>query len=68
MGVSVQAQQGHNSEYVQAIYEIGNAVYLRLVRPWLKPDLLFKMSAEGSKFRKSLVILHDFTRMVRIIE
>ena len=67
MGFSVKAQQGFNSEYVQAIYDISNTVLLRLVRPWLRPDLLFRLSREGITFHRSLVILHDFTRKVRTV-
>ncbi|XP_003741915.1 cytochrome P450 4c3 [Galendromus occidentalis] len=64
MGISVQAQQGFNSDYVQAIYDLGNSMYVRLARPWLKADFVFKMSKEGRKFQKSLVILHGFTRKI----
>nr|QST15030.1 CYP4C33-like protein 1 [Diaphanosoma celebensis] len=64
MGRHVDAQNQRDSDYVQAVYKMGDIVQLRQVRPWLQPDLLFQLTSYGAEQKRCLKILHDFTDKV----
>lgn len=64
MGTTVNAQQNPRSEYVEAIYILGDSFMRRQVWPhmWFTP--LFKLTEYGKKYYKALEVLHGFTRKV----
>ncbi|KFM58190.1 Cytochrome P450 4c3, partial [Stegodyphus mimosarum] len=64
MGVRINAQGGGCSEYVKAIYEIGETFLHRALRPWLWSDLIFNCHPSGRKFKANLQNVHGFTRKV----
>ncbi|CAL8105562.1 unnamed protein product [Orchesella dallaii] len=64
MGKRVSAQQKTDSEYVKAIYRISELVQYRQLRPWLHPELIWKLSSTGKETRECLKILHGFTDLV----
>ncbi|CAL1297495.1 unnamed protein product [Larinioides sclopetarius] len=64
MGVCINAQGDDNDDYVKAVHEIGNAFMYRVLRPWLYPDIIFKCTAFGQRFRTNLQKVQGFTRKV----
>nr|XP_015926218.2 cytochrome P450 4C1 [Parasteatoda tepidariorum] len=64
MGVRINVQSGGCKEYVQAIHEIGNIFLFRILRPWLYPNFIFKITPSGRKFFKNVDVIHRFTRKV----
>ncbi|XP_054724772.1 cytochrome P450 4c3-like [Uloborus diversus] len=64
MGVHIGAQGGSNSEYVQAIHNLGHLFNQRIVQPWLWTDFLFRLTRKGRGFAKDIKILHNFTQTV----
>ena len=61
MGVSSNAQDDGDSEYVTAVHKINRAVHKRQSRPWLHPSFLFNLSKYGVEHNKCLKVLHGFT-------
>nr|XP_015929387.2 cytochrome P450 4C1-like [Parasteatoda tepidariorum] len=64
MGVRINVQSGGCKEYVQAIHEIGDIFLFRILRPWLYPDFIFKITPSGRQFFKNVDVIHRFTRKV----
>uniref|UniRef100_A0A1B6MH87 Cytochrome P450 n=1 Tax=Graphocephala atropunctata TaxID=36148 RepID=A0A1B6MH87_9HEMI len=64
MGTSINAQEGTNSNYVSAVYEISELTMQRLLRPWYHPNFSFYLSSYGKRYKKCLEILHGFTHKV----
>ncbi|XP_055636215.1 cytochrome P450 4C1-like isoform X2 [Toxorhynchites rutilus septentrionalis] len=64
MGVNVNAQTDDDNEYVKAVYALSELFLERLVRPWLHPDMFFKLSQYGHDFDKALGVLHGYTKQV----
>lgn len=64
MGTQVNAQDETASEYVDAIYLISELIMRRLLRPWLHPSFIYKLTSDGRKFDECLKILHSYTRDV----
>eukprot|EP00090_Calanus_glacialis_P026770 TRINITY_DN42081_c0_g1_i1.p1 TRINITY_DN42081_c0_g1~~TRINITY_DN42081_c0_g1_i1.p1 ORF type:complete len:495 (+),score=97.38 TRINITY_DN42081_c0_g1_i1:91-1575(+) len=64
MGVSVNAQNDNDSEYVKAVYETSELVFRRMMSPWLHSDMVYHMTEAGIKWQKSLSILQGFTKKV----
>ncbi|XP_042869049.1 cytochrome P450 4c3-like [Penaeus japonicus] len=60
MGRVIGAQDDNESQYVKAVYRIGALVQLRQARPWLQPDILFKLSGYQKEHDACLKLLHDF--------
>lgn len=58
------AQTKADSDYVNAIYKASEQLFLRMIRPWLFPDIVFNMSRSGREHAACLKILHDFTKKV----
>ncbi|XP_042883728.1 cytochrome P450 4c3-like isoform X2 [Penaeus japonicus] len=61
MGCKIDAQDNSESKYVQAVYRIGALVQHRQARPWLQPDILFKLSGYQKEHDACLKLLHDFS-------
>jgi len=64
MGRHIDAQNKEESDYVHAIYKMGEIVQLRQLRPWLQPNWLFRLSSHSSEEKRCLDILHGFTDKV----
>ncbi|CAL4060717.1 unnamed protein product, partial [Meganyctiphanes norvegica] len=61
MGVSPNAQDHGDSEYVQAVYKLNSLIQKRQARPWLHPNILFYLLGYGAQHDKCLNVLHGFT-------
>ncbi|XP_068215979.1 cytochrome P450 4c3-like isoform X3 [Palaemon carinicauda] len=61
MGRSINAQGNSDSEYVRAVYRIGALIQQRQARPWLQPDILYKLSGYAKEFNACLKVLHDLS-------
>ncbi|XP_071538539.1 cytochrome P450 4C1 [Panulirus ornatus] len=61
MGCNINAQEDSELDYVQAVYRISKLIQQRMSRPWLHPDVLFKLFGYGAEHDACLKILHDFT-------
>ncbi|XP_058818787.1 cytochrome P450 4C1-like [Topomyia yanbarensis] len=64
MGVKVNAQTAGENEYAKAIYDISELFLQRIIRPWLYPNFMFKLSKYGRKHKKVLDIIHGYTKKV----
>ncbi|KAJ6637288.1 Cytochrome P450 4c3, partial [Pseudolycoriella hygida] len=66
MGRSVNAQENSDSDYVKAVYEIGEIVQTRQSKLWLQPDAMFKLSKLYKSHQRCIEILHGFSyRVIR---
>ncbi|KAM5194428.1 cytochrome P450 4V2-like [Mantella aurantiaca] len=61
MGTKIQAQSNSDSDYVKAIYEMGDMIHRRQKMPWLWPDFVYSLLQVGKKHDNNLKILHSFT-------
>ncbi|XP_008550233.2 uncharacterized protein LOC103573114 [Microplitis demolitor] len=61
MGATAIENDPAQKTYKQSVYEIGEIFYYRAVRPWLKSDWIFNLTAKGREQAKSLKILHGFS-------
>ncbi|NXA98309.1 CP4V2 protein, partial [Melanocharis versteri] len=64
MGRNVGAQKNKDSDYVSAIYRMGDLIQRRQMSPWLWPDFLYILFKEGREHKRNLNILHNFTDTV----
>ncbi|GIY72349.1 cytochrome P450 4C1 [Caerostris darwini] len=64
MGLNINAQSGQNDEYVKAIEEIGEIFMYRILRPWLYPETIFRLTSTGRKFFASVSRVKALTRKV----
>ncbi|XP_077286806.1 cytochrome P450 4c3 isoform X2 [Arctopsyche grandis] len=64
MGRKVNAQSNSDSEYVKAIYEMGNIILNRQSKIWMQPNWIFKMTNDYVDHQRCLKILHDFSYKV----
>ncbi|NXU36597.1 CP4V2 protein, partial [Drymodes brunneopygia] len=64
MGRNVGAQKNKDSDYVSAVYRMGDLIQRRQMSPWLWPDFLYGLRKEGRDYKRNLVILHNFTDTV----
>ncbi|XP_029710556.1 cytochrome P450 4c3-like [Aedes albopictus] len=64
MGCCVNAQKNSDSEYVRAHKQIGKIIRNRLQKVWLRPDFIFKHTAEYRKHQECLQVLHSFSDRV----
>nr|XP_042903352.1 cytochrome P450 4C1-like [Parasteatoda tepidariorum] len=64
MGYRIGAQQGENTDYVNAIHNLADFFNKRTITPWLWSDCMFNFSSTGRGFNKDLDILHSFTKKV----
>ncbi|XP_045615139.2 cytochrome P450 4C1 isoform X1 [Procambarus clarkii] len=61
MGCNINAQDNSESDYVKAVYRIGALIQQRQARPWLQPNILFKLLGYAKEHDACLKILHDFS-------
>jgi len=64
MGTKIGAQTQKNLEYLKAIVSVSSLIVERMLRPWLHPDIIWKLSPQGRAEKKYLKTLHDFTENV----
>ncbi|XP_059941875.1 cytochrome P450 4V2 isoform X2 [Mesoplodon densirostris] len=62
MGKNIGAQSNDDSEYVQAVYRMSDSIHQRMKMPWLWLDILFFILKDGWEHKRSLKILHNFTK------
>ncbi|XP_027217992.2 cytochrome P450 4C1 isoform X1 [Penaeus vannamei] len=62
MGNTVNAQDNSESEYVKAIYRIVHIIQMRMSRPWLQPNVLFKALGYAKEHDACLRTLHGFSQ------
>ncbi|XP_046642004.1 cytochrome P450 4C1-like [Daphnia pulicaria] len=63
MGTTINAQT-KDSEYVRAVYRIGQVIVQQFQQPWLEIPWIFSVSALGREHNRLLKILHGFTEDV----
>ncbi|XP_044270354.1 cytochrome P450 4C1-like [Tribolium madens] len=61
MGVKIKAQQGNNTEYVEAVRSFLDIFIHRTFSVWKKIDALFRFSGMHKAYKQLLTILHQFT-------
>ncbi|XP_043918443.1 cytochrome P450 4V2 [Protopterus annectens] len=64
MGRKIHAQSNEDSEYVKAVYRMGELIHRRQKVPWMWPDFIYFSTAEGKQHKNNLKILHSFTDSV----
>ncbi|XP_011637638.1 cytochrome P450 4C1-like isoform X3 [Pogonomyrmex barbatus] len=64
MGTSLHKMGEFQKQYRQAIYEMGEIILYRLIRPWFVFDTIFALTPMGRKQIKCLKILHEFTEKI----
>uniref|UniRef100_A0A0P4YCM9 Cytochrome p450 n=1 Tax=Daphnia magna TaxID=35525 RepID=A0A0P4YCM9_9CRUS len=60
MGTRIEAQT-QDSDYVRAVYRIGQLILEKMLRPWLEHPWVFSKSALGREHDQLLGTLHAFT-------
>ena len=60
MGVTVNAQEDNNSEYVMAVYRATELVFKRLMSPWLFSDFVYYRTTSGIQWNETIAILKSF--------
>ncbi|CAO1443801.1 unnamed protein product [Diamesa hyperborea] len=68
MGRDINAQGDSESDYVKAVYQIGEIVLNRQAKFWLQPDLIFKFTKDYAKHENCIKILHGFSNRVILID
>nr|CAD7452255.1 unnamed protein product [Timema tahoe] len=61
MGTQINSQEDTESNYVSAVYGLGEELAYRMIRPWLHPDFIFLRTKRGKHFSQCLSVLHNFT-------
>ncbi|XP_047365703.1 cytochrome P450 4C1-like [Vespa velutina] len=64
MGVNVYAQDNTKTGYPNHIHKAANVALYRQLRPWMKLDSIFALTAEGKQFYSSVKEIHRFNREV----
>nr|CAD7402599.1 unnamed protein product [Timema poppensis] len=64
MGISINAQDGGSADFVEATKVIADAIVCRSFKPWLQPEIIFRMSPTGRGHAKALEVLHGLTEKV----
>nr|CAD7402230.1 unnamed protein product [Timema cristinae] len=64
MGISINAQDGGSADFVEATKVITDAIICRTFKPWLQPEIFFRMSPTGKGHAKALEVLHGLTEKV----
>ncbi|XP_049765720.1 cytochrome P450 4C1-like [Schistocerca cancellata] len=64
MGTCVNAQEDAGSEYVSATCSVTELTMKRVLKPWLYPDFIFRMTPSGRQYYKCLDTVHQFSKQV----
>eukprot|EP00112_Aurelia_sp_Birch-Aquarium-sp1_P013574 Seg2883.1 transcript_id=Seg2883.1/GoldUCD/mRNA.D3Y31 product="Cytochrome P450 4V2" protein_id=Seg2883.1/GoldUCD/D3Y31 len=66
MGVNCGAQVDATTEYPKAVLSMCSIIQYRQIRPYLWPEFIYNLTADGKEHNRSIKILHDFT--VKVIK
>lgn len=64
MGVHINAQNSHDSAYVQAINDVTASIIQWFIKPWYWFSPIFNLSSLGRKMKHDTQIIHQFDRQV----
>uniref|UniRef100_A0A1I7UXX3 Cytochrome P450 n=2 Tax=Caenorhabditis tropicalis TaxID=1561998 RepID=A0A1I7UXX3_9PELO len=64
MGIQVNAQLGHNNEYVHAVKRISEITWNHMKFPWLWLKPIWYLTGLGFEFDKNVKLTNDFVRKV----
>ncbi|KAF1752830.1 hypothetical protein GCK72_019385 [Caenorhabditis remanei] len=64
MGIQVNAQLGHNNEYVHAVKRISEVVWNHMKFPWLWIKPIWYLTGLGFEFDRNVKLTNDFVRKV----
>lgn len=64
MGVDMKALHNGKSDYVQAVYQVKEAIAVRQRSPWLWPKWIYNMLPVGRAETKNTKLMHDFAYKV----
>ncbi|XP_043267107.1 cytochrome P450 4c3 isoform X2 [Venturia canescens] len=64
MGRPIHAQKHSDSEYVRAVYEIGNIIHTRQAIFLYRPDCLFRLTSLYKRHQECVKVLHNFSYKV----
>ncbi|XP_011698923.1 PREDICTED: cytochrome P450 4C1-like [Wasmannia auropunctata] len=64
MGTSLRDLSAFQQSYRDAIHQMGELLYYRVMRPWLYFDWIFSLTPKGREQKKLLKILHGFTEKI----
>lgn len=56
--------QGSKQPYVESVKAITYLAGVRMLKPWLYPEMFFRLSADGKKFFHHVKYVHDFDERV----
>lgn len=63
MGINLRNLDG-GEEYRQNIFDLGEILLYRIIRPWLEYDCIFRLTECGKRMSQVLSKAHLFTRKV----
>ncbi len=66
MGQNINAQQESELEYIKAVSDINTIVIKRQFNPFHSMDFIYNLTSDGRKHKKTIEILHKFTRDIII--
>ncbi|CRL05138.1 CLUMA_CG018015, isoform A [Clunio marinus] len=64
MGCKINAQKNSESEYIKAVKEISNIIFLRTFNQFKRSDFLYQFTEMYQREQNALKVLHDFTDSV----
>jgi hypothetical protein len=64
MGIKVNAQVDHNSEYVLAVQRMNELVFKHERLPWMWLRPIWYLTGNEAEYNRNLKLLTDFTRNV----
>nr|BAV93942.1 cytochrome P450 4GL1v2 [Chamberlinius hualienensis] len=64
MGQGVHAQLNADSEYLNAVNDLTRVIKMRMNRPWLSPNWIFRLTNAGKIEKEALKIVHGFTNKI----
>ncbi|CRK94498.1 CLUMA_CG008003, isoform A [Clunio marinus] len=64
MGCKINAQKNSESEYIKAVKEIANIIFLRTFNQFKRIDFLYQFTEMYQREQKALKVLHNFTDSV----
>lgn len=50
--------------YRQRLYKIGDMLFQRLMRPWIRNDIIYKLFGYQKQLNKYLIPVHEYTTKI----